>query len=83
VAQLPVPGKVLQLAHFCAVINAKHPLLIQLCGIDKPIGISTYELIRALPKELRSALPTVEEIEAELTEVVRQRPGRESKERKQ
>lgn len=35
-------------------------------GIDKPIGISTYELTRALPKELRSALPTVEEIEAEL-----------------
>ena len=35
-------------------------------GIDKPIGISTYELTRALPTELRSALPTVEEIEAEL-----------------
>ena len=36
-------------------------------GIDKPIGISTYELTRALPTELRSALPTVEEIEAELS----------------
>ena len=35
-------------------------------GIDKPIGISTYQLTRALPQELRSALPTVEEIEAEL-----------------
>ena len=35
-------------------------------GIDKPIGISTYELTRALPTELRSALPTVEEIETEL-----------------
>lgn len=35
-------------------------------GIDKPIGISTYELTRTLPQELRSALPTVEEIEAEL-----------------
>ncbi len=34
-------------------------------GIDKPIGISTYELTRALPARLRSALPTVEEIEAE------------------
>ena len=40
-------------------------------GIDKPIGISTYELTRALPKQLRSALPTVEEIEAELMEVVK------------
>ena len=36
-------------------------------GIDKPIGISTYELTRALPRRLRSALPTVEEIEAKLS----------------
>lgn len=36
-------------------------------GIDKPIGISTYELTRALPKKLSSALPSVEEIEAELS----------------
>ena len=35
-------------------------------GIDKPIGISTYELTRALPARLRSALPTVEAIEKEL-----------------
>jgi predicted nuclease of restriction endonuclease-like (RecB) superfamily len=35
-------------------------------GIDKPIGISTYELTRALPKKLQSALPTVEQIEEEL-----------------
>ncbi len=45
-------------------------------GIDKPIGISTYELTRALPKEMKSALPTVEEIEAELAEVVKQKPKR-------
>jgi predicted nuclease of restriction endonuclease-like (RecB) superfamily len=42
-------------------------------GIDKPIGISTYELTRALPAQLRSALPTVEEIEAELTPKRRKR----------
>ncbi len=36
-------------------------------GIDKPIGISTYELTRALPAQAQSALPTVEEIEAELS----------------
>lgn len=35
-------------------------------GIDKPMGISTYELTRSLPAQLTSALPTVEEIEAEL-----------------
>jgi hypothetical protein len=34
--------------------------------IHKPIGISDYELIRALPENLKSSLPTVEEIEAEL-----------------
>ena len=33
-------------------------------GVDKPIGISEYELTRALPVNLRSALPTVEEIGA-------------------
>lgn len=37
-------------------------------GIDRPIGVSNYELTRALPPGLRSALPTVEEIEAELDE---------------
>jgi predicted nuclease of restriction endonuclease-like (RecB) superfamily len=35
-------------------------------GASKPIGISEYELTRALPASLQSALPTVEEIEAEL-----------------
>jgi YhcG PDDEXK nuclease domain len=37
-------------------------------GVSKPIGISEYELTRALPAGLKSALPTVEEIEAELGE---------------
>ncbi|MCC7438654.1 MAG: DUF1016 family protein [Armatimonadetes bacterium] len=37
-----------------------------LSGIDKPIGISTYELTRALPTQFQSVLPTVEEIEANL-----------------
>ena len=40
-------------------------------GINKPIGISTYELTRALPRKLRSALPTVEEIENELGDMMR------------
>lgn len=38
-----------------------------LTGIAKPIGVSSYELTRALPKSLQSALPTVEQIEAELS----------------
>ena len=40
-------------------------------GIDRPIGISTYELTRALPARLKSALPSVEEIEAERGAVVK------------
>ncbi|MFH1123938.1 MAG: PDDEXK nuclease domain-containing protein [Pseudomonadota bacterium] len=35
-------------------------------GMKKAIGVSEYQLTRALPKELKSALPTIEEIEAEL-----------------
>jgi predicted nuclease of restriction endonuclease-like (RecB) superfamily len=51
-------------------------------GIDKPIGISTYELTRALPKKMKSVLPTVEEIEAELTEVVKPGPAKKPSSRK-
>jgi predicted nuclease of restriction endonuclease-like (RecB) superfamily len=51
-------------------------------GIDKPIGISTYELTRALPREMKSALPTVEQIEAELADVVKQKPQRSGGEKK-
>jgi predicted nuclease of restriction endonuclease-like (RecB) superfamily len=35
-------------------------------GVDKPIGVSGYELTRALPAELQSSLPSIEEIEREL-----------------
>lgn len=36
-------------------------------GVVKPIGISEYELTRALPESLKSELPTIEEIERELS----------------
>lgn len=36
-------------------------------GIKKAIGVSEYELTRALPKKFQSSLPTVEQMEAELT----------------
>lgn len=35
-------------------------------GMTQPIGVSQYELTRALPRELRASLPSIEEIEAEL-----------------
>ena len=34
--------------------------------VNKPIGVSEYELTRALPSDLKGSLPTIEEIEAEL-----------------
>jgi hypothetical protein len=39
-------------------------------GVAKPIGVSEYELTRALPDSLKSALPSIEEIERELNEDV-------------
>ena len=37
--------------------------------LSKPIGISSYELTKILPENLRGNLPTIEEIEAELRSV--------------
>lgn len=37
--------------------------------IQKPIGISDYELGQALPKNFRGSLPTIEEIEKELGQI--------------
>lgn len=39
-----------------------------LSGIDKPIGIAEYELVRALPEPLVMNLPTVEQLENELSD---------------
>ena len=36
--------------------------------INKPIEISEYDLIKAIPENLKSNLPTVEEIESEMEE---------------
>lgn len=41
-------------------------------GMAKPIGVSSYELTRALPKELRSSLPSVEQLESELGAINRE-----------
>jgi hypothetical protein len=34
--------------------------------INKPIGISEYELTSAIPENLKGSLPTIEELEKEL-----------------
>jgi predicted nuclease of restriction endonuclease-like (RecB) superfamily len=36
-------------------------------GINKPMGITEYKLTKALPKNLKPSLPTIEEIEAQLS----------------
>lgn len=37
--------------------------------MNKPIGVSTYQLREALPERLQGSLPTVEQLEAELEAV--------------
>ena len=41
-----------------------------LSGYDQPIGVSDYQLTKAIPDNLKSALPTVEEVEEELNRLV-------------
>ena len=50
--------------------KAKNDVLAEyaLRNILKPIGVSDYELTRALPANLKSSLPSIEKIEAELSE---------------
>jgi predicted nuclease of restriction endonuclease-like (RecB) superfamily len=36
-----------------------------LSGVDKPIGVAEYQLVKALPTPLDTSLPSIEEIEAE------------------
>ncbi len=38
-----------------------------LSGIDKPIGVAEYELVRSLPKPLDTNLTIIEQIESELS----------------
>ncbi len=38
-----------------------------LSGIDKPIGVAEYQLVRSLPEHLDTNLPSIEELENELS----------------
>ena len=40
-------------------------------GYDQPIGVSDYQLTKAIPDNLKSALPTIEEVEKELSKVTK------------
>ena len=41
-----------------------------LSGYDQPIGVSDYQLSTAIPDNLKSALPTVEDVEEELSKII-------------
>ena len=55
-------------------------------NFNRPIGIAEFEvkLVEKLPKELKSSLPTVEEIEAELEQDIPniESPDKKKKDRK-
>ena len=55
-------------------------------NFNRPIGVAEYEikLVETLPKELKSSLPTVKEIEAELEHDIQniESPGKKKKSRK-
>lgn len=50
--------------------KAKNEVVVEyaLRNVSTPIGVSTYQLTNSLPEEIRTALPTVEELEHELSE---------------
>ncbi len=53
------------------ICRSKNDTVVEyaLKNINSPIGISEYQLTKILPDNLKSSLPTIEEIEAELGEI--------------
>jgi predicted nuclease of restriction endonuclease-like (RecB) superfamily len=45
-------------------------------GLDKAIGVSEFQLTRALPRQLQSSLPTIRQIEMELSAATAKEPKR-------
>ncbi len=52
------------------ICKSKKDIVVEyaLKDINKPLGVSKYDLIDVLPKDYQSALPSIEQIEAELNE---------------
>ena len=42
-----------------------------LSGYDQPVGVSDYQLTKAIPENLKSALPSIEEVEEELSKAIK------------
>ena len=53
------------------ICKSKNDMVVEytLKDIHKPIGVSEYMITKNLPKEYKSSLPSIEEIEAELREL--------------
>ena len=58
--------------YFCLTTLQGGSTICSLSGYDQPIGVSDYQLSKAIPDNLKSALPTVEEVEEELSKIVEQ-----------
>lgn len=52
------------------ICKSKKDIVVEyaLKDINKPLGVSKYDLIDVLPKDYQSAIPSIEQIEAELNE---------------
>ncbi len=57
------------------ICKSKNKTVVEyaLRDISKPIGVSEYKITKKLPKKLKSALPSIEEIEAELNMIEKER----------
>lgn len=53
------------------ICRSKNDTVVEyaLKDINKPIGVSEYQLTQVLPEDLKSSLPTIEEIETELEDI--------------
>ena len=52
-----------------------------LAAIDQPIGVADYKLAKALPKDIKGEMPTMEELEKELDEEYLELKGQLTKKR--
>jgi len=53
-----------------------------LANITSPIGISEYKITSAIPKNLKSSLPTIGELEEELNDYLRKKKSKKNTKRK-
>ena len=65
-----VVAKLAMMFSFLLICKTKNNVIAQyaLESTNLPIGISEYQLSKLIPKEIKSQLPTVEDIEANLSD---------------